>query len=153
LTALAQLAQLGVPILVISNQSAIGRGLANPTIVDEIHQRARAIIEEAGGRIDAFFVCPHHPADGCACRKPKPGLLWQASAAYRLDLTQCIFIGDAVTDYQAATSAGCQSILVQTGRQGGELIRRLGSEPALPIVADLLAAAALILAVHSEHDD
>ncbi|HMN31307.1 MAG TPA: HAD-IIIA family hydrolase, partial [Caldilineaceae bacterium] len=62
LTALSQLAQLGVPILVISNQSAIGRGLASPAIVDEIHQRARAIIEGAGGRIDAFFVCPHHPA-------------------------------------------------------------------------------------------
>ena len=78
-------------------------------------------IRNAGGRIDDVFLCPHHPDDNCSCRKPKPGLLLQAAEKYKLDLTQCLFIGDSVTDFQAAAAVGCQSILVKSGRQGAQL--------------------------------
>lgn len=147
LPTLGRLATLPAPILVVSNQSAIGRGLVSRPVVDEIHRRAGEVVAAAGGRIDAFFICPHHPADQCECRKPKPGLLWQAADAYTLDLGHCIFVGDAVTDFQAAQRAGCPSILVETGRQGPLLRSRLAGIPGVTIVADLAAASALIMGV------
>lgn len=145
LAALGRLAALPVPILVISNQSAIGRGLVSRHDIDEIHRRSGEIITAAGGRVDAFFICPHHPQDQCECRKPRPGLLWQAANAYALALDQCVFIGDAITDFQAAQSAGCRSILVETGRQGSILRQTLAGVPGVTIVADLMAAATLML--------
>lgn len=144
LETLPRLAALKIPVLVISNQSAIGRGLVTQQVVDAIHQRAGAEIAAAGGRIDDFFVCPHHPDDHCACRKPKPGLLWAAASAYALDLHRCIFIGDAVTDFQAALAAHCPSILVETGRQGPLLRTRLKHHPGVRIVPNIVAALTLI---------
>lgn len=145
LAALTRLATLPAPILVLSNQSAIGRGLVSRDVIDEIHRRAGEIITAAGGRVDAFFVCPHHPQEQCECRKPRPGLLWQAAKAYSLALDQCVFIGDAITDFQAAQCAGCRSILVETGRQGPLLRQTLVGANGVTIVADLAAAATLIL--------
>jgi D-glycero-D-manno-heptose 1,7-bisphosphate phosphatase len=118
LEALARAAQWQVPVLVLTNQSCVGRGLVAPQMLDAIHAHLRAQVEAAGGRIDGFFVCPHHPDAGCACRKPRPGLLLQAATAFGLDLGQCIFIGDSSTDLQAAHAAGCPAIYVGTGRQG-----------------------------------
>jgi D-glycero-D-manno-heptose 1,7-bisphosphate phosphatase len=146
LPALCQLATLSIPILVVSNQSAIGRGLVSWAEVAQIHRRAAVWIAQAGGRIDDFFVCPHRPDEDCACRKPRPGLLQQAAAAYGLDLTDCLFVGDSVTDVQAAQAVGCPTILVQTGRQGAQLRTRFGGAGAPPLVADLAAAVALIVA-------
>jgi D-glycero-D-manno-heptose 1,7-bisphosphate phosphatase len=145
LPALGQLATLPVPILIISNQSAIGRGLVQAETVAEIHRRAQASIQVAGGRIDDFFVCPHQPTDGCACRKPKPGLLQQAVDTYALDIHRSIFVGDAITDFQAAQAIGCRSILVESGRQGGRLRGLVGENLSAIIVADLAEAATLIL--------
>lgn len=145
LPTLRRLAVLKTPILVISNQSAIGRGVVDRSCVDEIHRRAGVAVEAAGGRIDAFFVCPHRPDEGCECRKPKPGLLRQAAATYTLDLCRCIFIGDAITDFQAAQAAGCLSILVETGRQGPMLRKALAGIPGATVVTDLAAAVALIV--------
>lgn len=121
LPALQRLAQLDVPILVITNQSVIGRGIVPQATIEAIHQQVRQEALAAGGRIDAFFMCPHHPDDHCYCRKPQPGLLLQAAAQYGLSLADSIFIGDAISDYQAAKAAGCQSILVESGRQGATL--------------------------------
>lgn len=159
LAALRQLALLPVPIVIVTNQSVIGRGIVPRTLIDQLHQRLRQVVQAAGGRIDGFFVCPHHPEDGCNCRKPKPGLLMQAATEFRFPLYEATFIGDAITDFQAAQAAGCQSILVRSGRQGTRLSTLLadlqttqaqnqqqaadGLYP--PLVADLSAAAALIL--------
>lgn len=151
LPALKQLAACELPIIVITNQSVIGRGITPQATIEAIHQRAKGEIEVAGGRIDDFFLCPHHPADRCDCRKPKPGLLHQAAAKYQLALADSCFIGDAITDYQAAQAAGCQSILVESGRQGSTLRRQVQLHAAQtassmpPIVANLAAAVALIL--------
>lgn len=144
LPALQRLATLGVPILVITNQSVIGRGLVSGATIQRIHRQAQDVIEKHGGRIDGFFVCPHHPDEKCACRKPKPGLLVQAASRFELELANCLFIGDSITDFQAAQAAGCQSILVASGRQGSQLHKLLGSMTPPPIVPDLAAAVAII---------
>lgn len=121
LDALQRLAMLPYPIVVITNQSVIGRGIVARSVIDEIHQRAQQTIHAAGGRIDGFLLCPHHPDEGCRCRKPQPGLLLQAAEVFGFALDEAIFIGDAITDYLAATAAGTPSILVQSGRQGSNL--------------------------------
>ncbi len=151
LPALQRLATLNLPIIVISNQSAIGRGLVTRTTVDAIHQQAQVSIQAAGGRIDGFFVCPHHPDANCTCRKPKPGLLAQAAATFKLRLAECTFIGDAITDFQSAQAAGCHSILVKSGRQGAQLHKLLAANAAPPIVPDLTAAVELILSVEQKN--
>lgn len=143
LPALQQLAQRSVPICVLTNQSAIGRRIVEAATVDKIHQRLAALVAANDGRIDEFFICPHHPDAQCTCRKPQPGLLLQAAQRFNLDLARCVFIGDAVTDYGAAVAAGCPSILVETGRQGPRLRELLG-ESVPPIVADLFDAVALL---------
>lgn len=153
LTALRQLATLNIPIVVITNQSAIGRGIVSQMTMNDIHQHAREIIEASGGRINEFLMCPHHPDQGCDCRKPKPGLLFQAAALYKLDLAQCIFVGDALTDYQAAEAAGCQAILVKSGRQGSQLHTVSPSKLLLATVNDLSAATALMMARSSDKYD
>ncbi|MFN8445513.1 MAG: D-glycero-beta-D-manno-heptose 1,7-bisphosphate 7-phosphatase [Caldilineaceae bacterium] len=121
LDALHRLAQLNVPIIIITNQSAIGRGAATQETVDNIHQRLSELVTETGGKIDDVFLCPHRPDEDCGCRKPKPGLLLQAAAKYQLKLEQTVFVGDSVTDYQAAVAAQAHSILVKTGRQAQQL--------------------------------
>lgn len=121
LEALRLMATDGWPILVITNQSAIGRGIISAEQVELIHARLQKQVAEAGGRIDAFFICPHHPDVHCDCRKPQPGLLTQAADAFALDLSMCTFIGDSLTDLQAAEHAGCRSILVRSGRQGHQI--------------------------------
>jgi D-glycero-D-manno-heptose 1,7-bisphosphate phosphatase len=141
LSALRALAALDLPILVVSNQSAIGRGLVSQQGVDDIHWRARTVIEEAGGRIDEFLVCPHRPDDGCACRKPRPGLLLRAAKSYNLTMADCFFVGDALTDFLAAQAAGCRALLVKSGRQGTQLHDLLLAHQGVPIVPNLEAAA------------
>ncbi len=148
LPALQRLAACALPIVVITNQSVIGRGIATQATIEAIHQRAQQEAAAAGGRIDDFFICPHQPADHCRCRKPQPGLLEQAAAKYQLSLPDSFFIGDAITDYQAAQAAGCQSILVESGRQGPGLRQAVALQTASsspPIVADLAVAVSLVL--------
>lgn len=146
LPALRRLAALNLPIIVITNQSVIGRGLVQATTIEEIHNQARSIIQAAGGRIDAFFMCPHHPDDNCVCRKPKPALLHQAAQVFAIDIKHWLFIGDAITDYQAAQAAGCRSILVESGRQGAQLRSRCGIDAQVTFAADLANAVDYIMA-------
>ena len=127
LDALALLATLAVPVVVVTNQSVVGRGILDPGGLHAIHAQACAEAQAAGGRLDDFLFCPHVPADGCMCRKPKPGLLLQAAARYSLDLQCCVFVGDSLTDMQAAEAAGCGWLLLRTGRQGSGLDAALGS--------------------------
>ncbi len=104
-------------IVVVTNQSAVGRGLVPLTTVVAINDRLADIIAEAGGRVDAMFICPHAPQDGCSCRKPRPGLLLKAAQALSLDLHRSIMIGDAISDLLAGKAAGIPTLaLVQTGR-------------------------------------
>jgi D-glycero-D-manno-heptose 1,7-bisphosphate phosphatase len=104
-------------IIIVTNQSAVGRGILTLEQAWEINHRLVRSIVQAGGRIDGIYMCPHAPLDNCSCRKPEPGLLLQAASELSLDLPRSILIGDAISDLQAGQAAGLrQTILVRSGR-------------------------------------
>jgi len=121
--ALSWLARLELPIIVVTNQSIINRGIVPVEVVEDIHTRMVRAGEAAGGRIDRVVYCPHRPDEGCACRKPEPGLLIAAAEEFGLDLSQSYLIGDAETDMQAGRAVGCRCYLVLTGRGRRQLTR------------------------------
>jgi D-glycero-D-manno-heptose 1,7-bisphosphate phosphatase len=114
--AIARLCEAGYLVVVATNQSGIARGLLDEFDLARIHQYISGQIEEAGGRIDAFLYCPHSPDDHCECRKPKPGLLEQIAAEFGISVRGCAFVGDSLRDLQAAQAAGCEPILVLSGK-------------------------------------
>lgn len=117
LQALAALAQSRYKIVIVTNQAAIGRGLVAPETATEINNAVVRSVEETGGRVDGVYVCPHTPADGCACRKPQPGLLLRAAEELGIDLAASYMVGDALSDIAAGQRAGVrQAVLVLTGR-------------------------------------
>jgi histidinol-phosphate phosphatase family protein len=107
LDALRLFTQAGFRIVVITNQAGIGRGAMTEGDLQHIHDTMRAEAERHGGRIDAIYHCPHDWDEGCECRKPKPGMLFQAQKDLRLDLTRTTFIGDDDRDGIAANAAEC----------------------------------------------
>ena len=127
LNALRRLAAFDWPVIVITNQSIIGRAIVTRATVDDIHERMVKSVANAGGRIDSIFCCPHRPDEICECRKPRPGLLLRAAAQFSIDLRRSYLIGDAESDLQAARAAGCQAIFVKSGR-GNDLLRRLNAD-------------------------
>lgn len=102
-------------IVIVSNQAGIGHGLMSRAAVDEINAWLSAQLRAGGGRLDAIYICPHRPDENCACRKPKPGLLFQAAVELGIDLAASLLVGDSATDMQAALAAGVRPIFVQTG--------------------------------------
>jgi D-glycero-D-manno-heptose 1,7-bisphosphate phosphatase len=104
-------------IVIVTNQSAVGRGLISLKAAEDINNQLVNTIRSHGGQVDAVYMCPHTPTDGCSCRKPRPGLLLQAAKDLSLDLQCSWMIGDAWSDLQAGQSAGIyESILLRTGR-------------------------------------
>lgn len=144
--AMRKLAQTGRKIVMVTNQSAVGRGIITASFVDEIHRRLIAEVEANGGRIDAVYFCPHHPQATCECRKPLPGMLRQAAQEWNLDLAASFMVGDAVSDIETAHAVGTQGILVRTGR-GEEQVAGLTVHAHwnTPVVADLNEAADYIV--------
>jgi HAD superfamily hydrolase (TIGR01662 family) len=108
--ALSRVRQAGIPIVVISNQSGVGRGFISAASVTAVNER----IEKILGPFDAWLVCPHVDADRCACRKPQPGLIHQAAERLGVRADQCVVIGDIGSDMAAAQAAGASCILVPT---------------------------------------
>lgn len=122
LAALSRLKTSPYKIVVVTNQSVVGRGIISLETAQAINARLVKVIEEAGGRIDGVFICPHAPEHHCSCRKPQPGLILQAASALSLDLSKSILVGDALTDLQAGQYAGIPvNILVRTGRGSEQL--------------------------------
>ncbi|MBN1424934.1 HAD-IIIA family hydrolase [Candidatus Fermentibacteria bacterium] len=115
LEALAELARHDLPVVIVTNQSIIGRGLASYEEVRTIHRLMEERIRDAGGRVAAVYVCPHRPEDGCGCRKPRPGLFFLARDDLGLDLARSVVIGDHQSDMEAAARIGATGILVKTG--------------------------------------
>ncbi len=113
--ALKMLNQNGFEVVVITNQSCINRGLVTREEIDAVNSRMIDEVEETGGRILDVFLCPHTDADNCSCRKPKPGMILDAASKYGMELSQTFFVGDSITDFQAAQAAGCRSIICLTG--------------------------------------
>lgn len=109
-------------VVIVTNQSAIGRGLISLDTAKVINHRLLNLIQQHGGHVDSVYMCPHKPDGGCSCRKPKPGLLLQAAKDLSLDLQCSWMIGDAWSDVQAGQTAGVrQTILVKTGRGRAQL--------------------------------
>lgn len=147
LQALSMLSKLPVKIFVVTNQSAVGRGIIDLETVHQINQRLLEIIIQNNGRVDGFYICPHLPSDQCNCRKPEPGLILQAANQFQIDLANSILIGDALSDIQAAQNAGIlNTFLVRTGR-GAEQEAMLRDSPisGCVICNDLLTASRLII--------
>ena len=146
LEALRMLAQTRQPIIVVTNQSAVGRGLASFEMVESINLRLMRLVGSRGGRLDAVAWCPHGPDEGCGCRKPNPGMLSYAAESLNLGLSQSYMVGDSESDVAVGMAAGCKTALVLTGREAphGERVRaRWG--PRCRIVSDLRAAARWIV--------
>ncbi len=112
--AIARLNQLGVMVIMVTNQSAIGRGMMTMEELENIHARLAALIQPYGASIDAIFSCPHHPQDGCGCRKPNTGLIDQAVDRFSLDLSHCYLVGDKRSDLEVAQKVAVPGVLVMT---------------------------------------
>ncbi len=114
-SALKQLATLGLPMIVISNQAAVGKGLLDSARLEEITGRMQQALLADGAPLTAAYYCIHRRDEDCPCRKPKPGLLQKAAADFHIDLRHSIFIGDSDSDVQAARAASCQPVLFGPG--------------------------------------
>jgi len=148
--AIAQLNKAGFLVVVITNQSGIARGYYSATDLDQLHLYMSGKIAAAGGRIDGWYFCPHHPdyltdESQCDCRKPLPGMIQSAALDLGIDLASSWMVGDKIADVNAGTAAGCQTILVKTGYGATEAL----SAPSGQIRLDDLSAAAAYIIEHS----
>jgi D-glycero-D-manno-heptose 1,7-bisphosphate phosphatase len=151
LAALRRLSATCCRIVVVTNQSAVGRGIMTLDEVSEINRRLVDVITAQGGRIDRIYICPHRPEAGCTCRKPRPGMLLAAAAEMNLDLGSSYLVGDARSDVEAARAAGVRGIIVLTGR-GKQTAESLSPDERATwrIVQDLEGAVAYILDDHRQ---
>jgi D-glycero-D-manno-heptose 1,7-bisphosphate phosphatase len=138
----------GFSCIVITNQSALARGFISTAELDAMHSMMCDEIASGGGRIKDIFFCPHMPDSGCDCRKPAPGLLFQAQQKYNIDLTDAIMVGDSAKDIECGRSAGCgRTVLVKSGKDAdAEKQLRQNNVTADYVAADLLEAAEWIIA-------
>jgi D-glycero-D-manno-heptose 1,7-bisphosphate phosphatase len=142
----------GYAVVIITNQSGVGRGMYQEEFVLRAHEVVDERVKAGGGRIEGYYYCPHHPdaeiaryRRHCDCRKPRPGMLRQASRELGLDLLRSFTVGDKWTDVQAGVAAGARGILVRTGYgRSSEAMAKRPVEPAT-IADDLIAATAWIL--------
>ena len=137
--AIAQLSKAGWTVAVATNQSGIARGYYDIATLDAMHQRLRALVAEQGGELGLIVYCPHSPDEGCDCRKPKPGLLKTIAAHYQVELARVWFVGDSISDLEAAKAVDCQPVLVKTGKGEKTLGKTL---PVGTLIFDDLAAIA-----------
>ena len=140
--ALRRVCEQGVPVVLITNQSPIGRGILSLREVVAVHRLVVGSLRAAGARIAGTYLCPHAPADGCGCRKPEPGMVRAALDRFRLDPGRTALVGDSVEDMLAARRGGVHGLMVRTGRGAGH-VPRLAAVPetaGTPVVADLAAA-------------
>ncbi|MGD0198641.1 MAG: HAD family hydrolase [Solirubrobacteraceae bacterium] len=114
--ALAELARRGALLVVVSNQSGIGRGLITPQEARSVHDRFAHLLEQAGVALDDAYYCPHAPDAGCTCRKPLPGMLLQAAREHGIDLDRSTMIGNSADDIAAGQAAGAFTILLLDGK-------------------------------------
>lgn len=144
--AIAILNSKGFQVILITNQSAVGRGMISGQTLDAILKKMTRGVAQAGGRIKDIFFCPHTPDQGCDCRKPKPGMILQAVKCHGIDLKKSFMIGDSAKDIECGKNAGCaKTILVKTGN-GEKALADLTKKGILPdfIAGDLYEAACWI---------
>ncbi len=144
LEAIARLSQSGWTVAIATNQSGLARGLFDMNTLNAIHAKLHREVAALGGDVDAIFLCPHGPDDGCVCRKPLPGMMHDIARRYDISLAGVPAVGDSLRDLQASAQAGCTPWLVLTGN--GEKTRARGGLPAnTRICADLAEMVDLLL--------
>ena len=140
--AIARLSRAGYTVAVASNQSGLARGLLDRAALRAMHRKLRRLVAAQGGTVARIVVCPHGPDDGCACRKPMPGLLIRLARHFDTSLEDVPVVGDSLRDLQAAARAGARPVLVRTGN-GEKTLRELPEElQRVPVFDDLAAFAA-----------
>ncbi|WP_051328379.1 D-glycero-beta-D-manno-heptose 1,7-bisphosphate 7-phosphatase [Desulfatirhabdium butyrativorans] len=129
--AIARLNRAGRMVIVITNQSAIGRGIIDGSTLERIHERLAEEVGAAGGHITDILFCPHRPDEKCSCRKPEPGMLFEAAARHGIDLSRSVMVGDSAKDIECGIRAGCKTVLVLSGngRQALESLKNRGISP------------------------
>ncbi|MHB1100044.1 MAG: D-glycero-beta-D-manno-heptose 1,7-bisphosphate 7-phosphatase [Burkholderiales bacterium] len=128
LEAIARLNHAGYTVVVATNQSGIGRGLFEMATLTAIHEKLQKMLAQAGGRVEAFFYCPHTADLKCSCRKPEPGMLLEIADRFDTDLRGVPAIGDSLRDLVSAEKVGAKPILVLTGK--GQKTLENGGVPA-----------------------
>ena len=146
-TAIRKLNEGGVPAIVVTNQSGVGRGYFPESLVHSVHEAMTQQLADAGASLDAVYYCPHVSSDLCACRKPSIGMLERAAAEHAIDLKRSFVVGDRFGDIELAHRAGARSILVRTGYGEGEILYHLPNWRVQPefVAADLGSAVEWIL--------
>ncbi|MBM3131523.1 MAG: D-glycero-beta-D-manno-heptose 1,7-bisphosphate 7-phosphatase [Chloroflexi bacterium] len=112
----------GFKVVVITNQSGIARGYFTEDVLARIHLKLQSELAQKGAKVDAIYYCPHHPDDGCECRKPEPGMFLRATADLLIDLVSSYMVGDTQGDIDAGKAAGCKTVLISTDPTAGHSI-------------------------------
>jgi heptosyltransferase-2 len=145
--AIARLNRSGIRVVLVTNQSGIGRGLFTVGDLERIHLRLLDELAQAGARLDAVYFCPHHPDDGCRCRKPETLMVDRAVEELAVDLCRAYVVGDQTRDIHLAQRVGAKGVLVLTGPNSRDAKTELESArtPPVHVAADLAAAVTWIL--------
>ena len=145
LEAIARLTAAGYRVVVISNQSGVGRGLLDLATLEKIHKKMTASVGAHGGRLAGIYFCPHTPDAGCECRKPKAGLLHTMQADMGITSLEGVpLIGDKESDLELALAVGARGILVRTGK-GARTLAAMDGYRGVESYADLAAAVDALL--------
>lgn len=113
--AIADLKKAGFLVVLITNQSGVGRGMFSEDVLGRIHARLRKMLNERGTDLDGLYYCPHTPEEGCSCRKPATGMIDRATEEMSLSRAGSYVVGDDIVDVELARNAGLKSVLVLTG--------------------------------------
>jgi len=130
--ALARLKRAGARLVVVTNQSGVGRGLFTLKDLEAIHARLKGLLAEETVALDAIYFCPHHPDDRCHCRKPSVGMVERAVSELQLDLRRSYLIGDHARDIQLAKKVGAKAVLLTSARVDAQALEMLRAERAMP---------------------
>ena len=130
--ALARLKRAGARLVVVTNQSGVGRGIVTLKDLEAIHARLEGFLEQEDAALDAIYFCPHHPDDGCRCRKPNVGMVERAVSELHLDLRRSYLVGDHARDIQLANRVGAKAILITTAPVDAQALDMLKAEQAMP---------------------
>lgn len=144
------LRELGFKIAVVTNQSAVGRGIFDLPRLDEIHNRLNEVLAEAETEVDAIYFCPHIPEDDCKCRKPETEMATKAAELFDSELSKSFVIGDNVCDIELGKNVNATTILVKTG-YGKRVLEEKKTTPDY-VVENLLEAANLIKEIIERND-
>ena len=144
LEAINELTRGGFRVAVVTNQSGVGRGLFDEATLEAIHRHMLVAVRAAGGELAGIYYCPHTPAADCDCRKPRPGLFRRLERDLGVSVRGAPYIGDKLSDVDAAEAAGARPMLVRTGR--GVIAESAIVGRGVAVFDDLLAAARSLLA-------